>query len=119
MKRGTFLKSLIIAVTAPSVLTSATPKQDVVPPSKISTASASPNLNTDHLRIYVDRSAKVRVGDLIRSDLGDIAYVCAVAMLPEYTVVDAMPVICRTYHYEKLEDFNIIVRSHREHSNEL
>jgi hypothetical protein len=113
MKRSSFIKSLIIAVTAPAVLLGATPEKDIVPPSNTSTPGAEPNLPFDRLRIYLDPSTEIRVGDLIHSDLGDVAYVVALSFLPQHTVADVMPVIARTYRYSDLNNFRIMFNAVR------
>jgi hypothetical protein len=118
MKRSTFLKSLMIAVTAPSVLSAANPKKDIVKPDEANTAQGA-NLQYDTLVMFVSQKLNIHVGDLIESDMGDCALVtstmqnCKIGAdrVPEYEDLQQLwckPVQMLRYHYRDINKFKVL-----------
>lgn len=108
MKRSSFLKLLIVAVTAPSVLANASPEKDKVPPS-VNASLGDPNLDSDILRFYVREGRNFGVGDKIVSDMGYEAVIVNMFVRGmEDIKIDAMPKIMRTYHYKDINKFKIV-----------
>jgi hypothetical protein len=113
MKRSSFLKALVVAVTAPSVLSKASMDKDVVAPVLRLVPTAEPNLFVDHLRFYIENGDKYNCGDLIVSDLGDKAMITALfnhGAIHPYTAIDARPIIMNTFRYKDINKFKIFKR---------
>jgi hypothetical protein len=120
MKRSTFLKSIVLAVTAPFSITEQAKKKakpnDGTKPyfnqekiqQRITELGHRQNLSNDLFYIYVPTDQKVRRGDLIRSDMGDMALVSAITLMGPHLQMLCKPVTPLTYHFKDPVDFTIM-----------
>lgn len=119
MKRSSFIKAFILAVTSPKVLAAASIDKDIVPITHKLIPSAEPNLFNDYLLLYTENGGIYRVGDIITSDLGDRAMITAKMTyfpVPKYTRLDCRPIKMGVFRYKDINKFKLIQKSLHEFS---
>lgn len=113
MKRSSFIKAFILAVTSPKILAAASIDKDIVPITDKLLPSSEPNLSNDYLLLYTENGEKYKVGDIIQSDLGDKAVVTTKMVYfpdPKYTRLDCRPVKMGVFRYKDINKFKLIQR---------
>jgi hypothetical protein len=120
MKRSTFLKSIAAVVTVPFSITERSKKKaklsDGTKPyfnqekiqQRITELEHRQNLSNDLFYIDVPTDRKVRAGDLIRSDMGDMALVSTIIFMSPRLQLLCKPVTPLTYHFKDPVDFTIM-----------
>jgi hypothetical protein len=110
MERGSFLKSLILGIVAPTLL-------GEVPILPTDTPNDNfGNIQEGRIRIYLDDIGSVRVGDIIRSDYGDTALVLTIFNSATQKYIEAKSIIPNTYRYKDKNKVQIFANATQERS---
>lgn len=105
MKRGDFLKQVFTLVAIPTLSGGIIPLKSVNDSDKVQN-------EFDKIRFYGD-VGKYRVGDLVVSDMGDMAVIIAVVDFGE-PYVEARPAIRGQYKYKDVKKIRVFANAFRE-----
>lgn len=111
MKRGNFLKLIATMVVAPTLM------GDVTIELVKENAKDESNFDGDRIRIYSDQVDKCRLGDLIMSDMDDVACIVSITHMGKTPYMDARPIQKGKYRFKSLKDFQVFASAISEKSH--
>lgn len=109
MERSNFIKIIATLIAAPGLL------GEIKEIPSVSENYEGENLNGVYsIRIYTEMAAKIRVGDIIESDMGDRALITAIVLIGDH-FIEARPVMRNKYRYNRLDSFRVCLNTYTEY----